>query len=488
MKISELSIAAAAQQLALREISAEELTNACLERIADVDPKLDAFITITKDTAQEQARAIDTARARGDELGPLAGIPAAIKDNILIKGVRATAGSEILATYTATYDATVVTKLRAAGAVFLGKTNMDEFAMGSSTENSAFKKSKNPWNTGMVPGGSSGGSAVAVAANECLFALGSDTGGSIRQPAALTGVVGLKPTYGSVSRSGLIAMASSFDIIGPLTKTVTDAALVYHAIKGQDVRDATSFVKQDAQDVRAHSVKGMRIGIPKEYFIAGLDKNVDTVVRQAIGILTDLGAEMVEVTLPHTEYGLPVYYILMAAEVSANLSRFDGIRYGYSALRDMPDEVKTLYEVYAKTRARGFGSEAKRRIMLGTYTLSKGYYDAYYKRAAKVRTLMARDFDTAFLTVDCVLSPTSPTVAWPFGAKTEDPLTMYLSDVFTVSANIAGIPALSVPCGFVDNLPVGFQLMAPLYREDILFCVGAAYEEATAGNVRSPAI
>lgn len=486
MKINELAITEAAERLGRKEFSALELTNACLEQIQHVDGDLGAFITITAQEARETAKTIDVRRMAGETLHPLAGIPIAVKDNILVNGIRTTAGSEILHNYSAAYDATVTKKLHDAGAVIIGKTNMDEFAMGSSTENSAFKKTKNPWNQAMVPGGSSGGSAVAVAACEVLGSLGSDTGGSIRQPASLTGVVGLKPTYGSVSRYGLIAMASSFDVIGPFARSVKDARLLYNAIAGTDPMDTTSFVPSAKALSPQSSVRGLRIGIPKEYFVEGLDRGVETVIRKAMDVLRELGAELIDVSLPHTKYGLPVYYILMAAEVSANVARFDGIRYGHSVMREQNDAVKTLFDVYAMSREEGFGDEVKRRIMLGNYTLSKGYFDAYYKRAASVRALMKKDFDEAFLGVDCILSPTSPTPAWPMGAKREDPVTMYLSDIFTVSANIAGIPAISIPCGFVDNLPVGLQLMASDYAEEVLFRVGEAYEQATAGNKRLP--
>lgn len=487
MKINELTITEASERLSRKEFSALELTNACLDHTARVDGELGAFITVTAETARETARTSDARRAAGESLHPLAGIPIAVKDNILVKGVRATAGSEMLHNYEAVYDATVTKKLKEAGVVIVGKTNMDEFAMGSSTENSAFKKTKNPWNTAMVPGGSSGGSAVAVAAAEALGSLGSDTGGSIRQPASLTGVVGLKPTYGSVSRYGLIAMASSFDVIGPFARSVADVRLLYSTMSGTDPMDTTSFAPPAKTSAGATDhLRGMRIGVPKEYFVTGLDRGVETVIKQAMALLTELGAELVEVSLPHTAYALPVYYVLMAAEVSANLARFDGIRYGHSVYREQNDAVKTLYDVYAQSREQGFGDEVKRRIMLGNYTLSKGFFDAYYKRAASVRALMKRDFDTAFLNVDCILSPTAPTVAWPIGAKHDDPVTMYLSDIFTVSANIAGIPAISIPCGFVDNLPVGLQLMAPQYGEHTLFNVGETYERATAGNMRMP--
>ncbi len=489
MKINELTIIDASERLSRKEFSALELVNSCLDQVKHVDGELGAFITITAETARETARSVDARRIAGEPLHALAGIPIAVKDNMLVQGVRTTAGSEILHNYVATYDATVTRKLKDVGAVIVGKTNMDEFAMGSSTESSAYKKTKNPWNTAMVPGGSSGGSAVAVAAAEALGSLGSDTGGSIRQPASLTGVVGLKPTYGSVSRYGLIAMASSFDVIGPFARSVSDARLLFDAISGTDPLDTTSFVPPAKPTSRGtDSLRGLRIGVPKEYFVTGLDHGVDVVIQQAMNLLKELGAELIEVSLPHTKYGLPVYYILMAAEVSANLSRFDGIRYGHSVYREPSDDVKTLFDVYAMSREQGFGDEVKRRIMLGNYTLSKGYFDAYYKRAASVRELMKRDFDTAFLNVDCILSPTSPTVAWPLGAKQEDPVTMYLSDIFTVSANIAGIPALSIPCGFVDSLPVGLQLMAPLYGEETLFRVGETYERATAGNRRIPNI
>ncbi|HYU64762.1 MAG TPA: Asp-tRNA(Asn)/Glu-tRNA(Gln) amidotransferase subunit GatA [Candidatus Paceibacterota bacterium] len=405
--------------------------------------------------------------------GELAGIPYVAKDNMLVKGTIATAGSKILKNYISAYDATVIQKLKTAGAVVLGKTNMDEFAMGSSTENSAFGVVRNPWDSSRVPGGSSGGSAAAVAADLCVFALGSDTGGSIRQPAALCGVVGLKPTYGRVSRHGLIAMASSLDQIGPITKTVKDAALVLNVIAGHDPFDSTT-VKEEISDYTHKlnkEIKGLRIGVPKEYFGEGLAPEVEEQIRNAIATFRELGAQIIDISLPHSEYALATYYIVMPCEVSANLARFDGIRYGHSS-----HESKTLLDVYQDSRAEGFGPEPKRRIMLGTYALSSGYYDAYYLKAQKVRAKIKEDFDRAFAKVDIILGPTSSTVAFPIGEKASDPLAMYLSDIYTVPANLAGLPAISIPCGLgkESGLPVGLHLMARQFDEATL--LQAAYQ------------
>ena len=482
MKLNELTITAAHEGLKKKEFSALELTKACIDRIYEVEDKINAFLTVTEKEALASAKAVDKKIKVGVIPGPLEGIPVAIKDNILVQGIKCTASSRMLENYTAVYDATVVTKLKHAGAVILGKTNNDEFAMGSSGENSAYKITRNPHDLERVPGGSSAGSTAAVAAHECLAALGSDTGGSIRQPAALCGVVGLKPTYGAVSRYGLIAMSSGLDIIGPLTKTVEDAQIIYDAIKGRDPMDATTIATTDYRlptttvDRRQWSVDGLKIGVPKEYFIDGMDKETEKAVRQAITQLEKLGATLVEISLPYSPYALAVYYVLQPAEVSANLARFDGIRYGYSEIRNSKLEIRNLYDVYAKSRAQGFGDEVKRRIMIGTYVLSAGYADAYYKKAQAVRTLVKRDFDNAFTKVDCIATPTSPTPAWLIGEKMDDPLAMYLADIYTVSANIAGIPGISVPCGKAHGLPVGLQLLAPQLGEEILFKVASAYE------------
>ncbi len=484
-KLNELTIVQAHEGLKKKEFSSEDLTRACLARIEEVDEKIGAFLTVTKELALEQACIVDRKIKAGVIPGPLEGIPVALKDNMLLKGVKCTASSKILENYVATYDGTVVKKLKDAGAVILGKTNHDEFAMGSSGENSAFKITKNPHDLNRVPGGSSAGSAASVAADECLAAFGSDTGGSIRQPAALCGIVGLKPTYGSVSRYGLIAMSSGLDVIGPFTKTVEDAQIVYDVIKGKDPFDSTT-VEHNASlppltlrggDVE--SLKGVRVGVPKEYFIDGMDKETEARVREGIEQLQKLGAEIVEISLPYSPYGLAVYYVLQPAEVSANLARFDGIRYGYSELvHSSQSSVHSLFELYAKSRGNGFGDEPKRRIMIGTYVLSAGYADAYYKKAQAVRTLVKRDFDEAFLKVDCIATPTSPNPAWLIGERMDDPLSMYLADIFTVSANIAGIPGISVPCGKAHGLPVGLQILAPQMREDVVFRVARAYEKS----------
>ncbi|HBT81172.1 aspartyl/glutamyl-tRNA amidotransferase subunit A [Candidatus Giovannonibacteria bacterium RIFCSPHIGHO2_01_FULL_48_47] len=447
------------------EISARELVSGYLDTIKKKDPSLNAYREVFDD-AMEEAEKIDLKIKHGDTPRPLEGIPFAIKDNILIKGKMAGAASKILEGYTASYDAACIKKLREAGAIFLGRTNMDEFAMGSSTENSAYGATKNPHDESRVPGGSSGGSAVAVAADMAMAALGSDTGGSIRQPAAFCGVVGLKPTYGAVSRSGLIAMASSLDQIGPIAKTVADAEVVFEAIKGSDLRDATS-----VQNPKSKSQVPKVIGIPKEYFLKeGMDAEVLKKVEEAIEFLKEKGFEIKEVSLPYTQYALAAYYIVMPAEVSANLARFDGMRYGPRA------EEKNLFGVYAKTREKGFGPEVRRRIVLGTYVLSAGYYDAYYGRAQKVRYLIRKDFENEFKNVDVILTPTAPTLPFKIGEKTKDPLSMYLEDIFTVPANLAGVPAMSVPFGEARGLPVGIQLIAPWFEERRLFEVGKVLE------------
>lgn len=478
MKLNELTISQAHDGLKKKEFSSEELTRACIDRIYELDNKINAFLTVTENGAIEQARAVDKSIAAGVIPGPLEGIPMAVKDNMMVRGVKCTASSRILGNYHAVYDATVVHKLKNAGAVIIGKTCHDEFAHGSSGENCAYKITHNPHDNERVPGGSSSGSAAAVAADEVIYALGSDTGGSIRQPAALCGIVGLKPTYGSVSRYGLIAMSSGLDVIGPLTKSVADAQVVYDAIKGKDPMDATTVDIDDrVADIKFQDLKGMKIGVPKEYFADGMDPETTHAVRTAIGQLEKLGAQVQEISLPYSPYALAVYYILQPAEVSANLARFDGIRYGHSAISDAKTQITNLQEVYTKSRSEGFGDEPKRRIMVGTYVLSSGYADAYYKKAQAVRTLVRRDFDDAFLKVDCIATPTSPTPAWPIGERVEDPLAMYLADIFTVSANIAGIPGISIPCGKAHGLPVGLQLLAPQLREDVLFRVAGVYEK-----------
>ncbi|MCR4323125.1 MAG: Asp-tRNA(Asn)/Glu-tRNA(Gln) amidotransferase subunit GatA [Candidatus Azambacteria bacterium] len=472
-----LTIASAHKKLATKEISARELTDAHIEHSIEKDKEVCAYVNTVFDEARAQADAIDEKIQFGDELSALAGIPVAIKDNILIKGHKATAASKILKDYSAPYDATVIKKLKAHDAIFMGKTNMDEFAMGSSTENSAFFPTKNPRDLSRVPGGSSGGSAAAVASNQAMYALGSDTGGSIRQPAAFCGVVGLKPTYGAVSRYGVMAMASSLDQIGPLTKTVEDAELVFRAIAGQDAYDATSAVSGKATAKKVlRSLTGARIGVPKEYFsVEGMDAEVRTTVEQAIQKMERVGAQIVEISLPHTAHAVPAYYIIMPAEVSSNLARYDGIKYGYSVYDANGDGV--LEEVYRRSRSEGFGKEVKRRIMLGTYVLSAGYYDAHYKKAQQIRTKIKDDFVRAFEKVDMIVTPTTPTTAFRIGEKKDDPLAMYLADIFTVPANLAGLPAMSLPCGEVNGLPVGLQYIAPWWEEDTLFTLGKAFEQ-----------
>jgi len=473
--------------LTRKDFSATELVEAFLRRIRSTNTGLNAFLSVEEDSARAQATATDKKISRKEAIGPLEGVPLAIKDNMLIRSMQATAGSKILENYIAPYDATVIAKLRSAGGIFLGKTNCDEFAMGSSGENSAYGPTRHPKDPLRVPGGSSSGSAVAVAADMCAGALGSDTGGSIRQPASLCGVVGFKPTYGRVSRYGLIAMASSLDQIGPMTKTVEDAAILYEAIAGKDSYDATTVdrppqLSSRAQPARPNvgrsggsrdlSLKGLRVGVPKEYFSVGLEKGVETSVREAIKKLESLGARVCEVTLPLSAYGLAIYYILMPAEVSANLARFDGIRYGKRV------KAENLLETYMQSRGEGFGSEPRRRIMLGTYVLSSGYYEAYYHKAQQVRTLVRQDFQKVFEEVDCLVTPTSPVVAWKQGELTNDPLAMYLMDVYTVTANVAGIPAISIPCGESDGLPVGLQIMGKMWDEETILKVASAYEHA----------
>lgn len=488
MNNTPMTIIDAHEGLLQKRFSSRELVQGCLDRIAQANGKIHAFLEVFEDDALAMANAADRSIARGEELPLLAGIPIAMKDNVLIQGKKASAASKILEPYSASYDAFVTTKLRQAGAVFIGRTNMDEFAMGSSTENSAYGPTRNPWNTEKVPGGSSGGSAAAVASEMALAALGSDTGGSVRQPAALCGIVGLKPTYGRVSRSGLMAMASSFDQIGPLATTVADAKILFDAIAGKDEKDATTMepptsfspLHRRGESKRGDPLSGLRIGVPKEYFIAGMDPGVEQAVRSAIDVFRKLGATITDVSLPHTDYGLAVYYVAQPAEVSANLARYDGIRYGAR------QAGKKLQDVYVESRGKGIGPEARRRIMLGTYVLSSGYYDAYYRKALQMRTLVRHDFDRVFESVDILLTPTSPSVAWNIGEKFSDPLTMYLSDIFTVSANVAGVPGISVPCGFSDGLPVGLQLMARSFGEETLFAAAGEYEKATEWHTKHP--
>lgn len=472
----QLSIKEASKLLKEKKISSLELTKSCLERIAKLNKKLNAYISIFEKEAEEEARESDKRLVKGERLSEIDGVPLAIKDNICIEDHLTTCGSKILSNFISPFDATVIKKLKNAGAVILGKTNMDEFAMGSSTETSYFGPTKNPWDISCVPGGSSGGSAAALSADLCLGALGSDTGGSIRQPASLCGVVGLKPTYGAVSRYGLIAMASSFDQIGPITKTVEDARILYNIIAGYDEMDSTSVKNEKLK------IENLKIGIPKEFFAEGLDKSVEIVVKKAIKKLEDLGAQISETSLPFTKYAVALYYIIVPSEVSSNLARFDGIKYGYSK------KAQNLMEVYLKSRAEGFGDEVKRRIMLGTYALSAGYYEAYYLKARKVQSLVKKDFDKAFLKYDLLATPSSPTVAFKIGEKIEDPLTMYLSDICTVPINPAGLPAISIPCGFVNGLPVGLQLIGRHFDEEAILNAAKIYEENTPWHKQKPKI
>ena len=486
--LNQLTISGLANKLAKREVSAREAMQSCLDQIARVDGKIHAFISHNAADALAQADAADQEISAGTKHSkkPLLGIPVAVKDVLAVKNQPLNCGSKILGQFISPYDATVVEKLKAAGAIVFGRLNMDEFAMGSSTENSAFGITRNPWDTTRIPGGSSGGSAAAVAADETIAALGSDTGGSIRQPAALCGCVGLKPTYGRVSRYGLVAFASSLDQIGSFTKNVRDAATLLGVIGGHDPRDSTS-VPQPVPDYDASlagGIKGLKLGLPKEYMIGGLDPEVKAAVDAAVKQLEELGAEIVEISLPHTDYAAATYYIIAPAEASANLARFDGIRYG--ARVDGADPI----ELYCRTRGAGFGAEVKRRIILGTYVLSSGYYDAYYLRAQKVRTLIRNDFLKAFEKVDAIVTPTTPTAAFKIGEKFDDPLQMYLCDVFTLACNLAGICGISLPCGFTQNpkLPIGLQLLGRPFGEETLFKIAHAFESGTLWHKEKPAI
>ena len=475
MELYNLSIEEARSAIDKGETSPEELTKAVFERIEAVEEKVGAYVTINKENA--------LARSTEAGEGPLAGIPIAIKDNMCTEGVKTTCSSKILGNFVPAYESTVTGKLKEQGYVLTGKTNLDEFAMGSSTENSAFGLTRNPWDLDRVPGGSSGGSAAAVAADECIAALGSDTGGSIRQPAAFCGVVGLKPTYGRVSRYGLVAFASSFDQIGPLTKNVKDSAIIMNAIAGHDKYDSTSadVPLPDFTSALGQDIKGMKIGVPAEFFVEGMDKEVEESVKDAIKKIESLGAEPVEISMPHTGYAVATYYILATSEASSNLGRYDGVRYGLRA------EGDDLIDMYMKTREEGFGAEVKRRIILGTYALSSGYYDAYYKKAQQVRTLIKQDFEKAFEKVDVIVTPTTPTTAFKAGEKTADPLQMYLSDIFTISVNLAGVPGISVPCGFTSaNLPVGLQIIGKHFDEESVLKTAYAYEQDTEWHKRKP--
>jgi len=483
MKLYEMTAHQLHGLLSSKEVTSREITESVLKRIEEVEGRIHAFITLTPEMALEQAAAADARIQKGDA-GALTGIPLALKDVICTRGLRTTCGSHILDNFIPPYDATVTEKLRAAGAVFVGKTNMDEFAMGSSTENSYFGPSRNPWDRERIPGGSSGGSAAAVAADECIASLGSDTGGSIRQPAACCGIVGMKPTYGRVSRYGLVAFASSLDQIGPFSKDVRDTALVLNAISGHEPRDSTSVDLPVPDYTRAlvDDVRGMILGVPRETSGEGLDPQVAESVKEAIEVLKKLGAGIVEVSLPHSAYALAVYYIIAPCEASSNLARYDGVKYGFRA-----KGTQDLLDMYQETRWQGFGAEVKRRIMLGTYALSAGYYDAYYLKASRVRTLIRQDFEKAFEKCDAIVLPTTPTPAFKIGEKVDDPLQMYLSDIFTIPCNLAGLPGLSLPCGFSrEGLPLGLQILGNLFQEEKILRVAYAFEKNTDHHLRKP--
>ena len=485
MELHKLTIHQLHDLLVKKEATSREITEAFYRRVRDVDDKIKAYLILTEEEALRQADRVDQKISKGEKIGDLAGVPLGLKDILCTRGIRTTCGSRILERYVPFYDGTVVQKLKEGDAVLLGKLNMDEFAMGSSTENSAYQITRNPWDLTRIPGGSSGGSAASVAAHECSASLGTDTGGSIRQPASCCGVVGMKPTYGRVSRYGLVAFASSLDQIGPLTKDVEDCAIMMNAISGYDPHDSTSVyldVPDYKQSLRS-DVKGMRIGIPNEYFIEGMDPDVEKAITEAIDQFKRWGAEVQRISLPHTEYAVAVYYIICTAEASSNLARYDGVKYGLRA-----NEFKDLMEMYTRTRAQGFGPEVKRRIILGTYVLSAGYYDAYYRKASQVRTLMKKDFDEAFQKVDVILTPTAPTPAFRIGEKVEDPLQMYLSDVFTIPVNLAGIPAVTIPCGFSrEGLPIGLQIMGRHFDEGKLLRAAYTFEQNTDFHLKEPA-
>jgi len=485
MELHKLTIHEACNLLRKKEISCYELVEAVAEQIEKVEKNIHAFITLSIEQAFRNAAKVDKILSSGETLSPLAGIPMGLKDNICTAGVRTTCASKMLSNFVPPYDATVVLKLKKTGSVLLGKLNMDEFAMGSSTESSYFGETFNPWDLSRVPGGSSGGSAAAVASDEVFFSLGSDTGGSVRQPAAFCGVVGLKPTYGLVSRFGLIEYASSLDQIGPITKDVTDCAMVLSAIAGYDPSDSTSVKTSalDYTDFLIDDVKDFKIGIPREYFGEGLHIEVQKAIQNAVRIFEELGARVEEVSLPSTEYALPAYYIIATAEASSNLARFDGVKYGYRA-----EHAGDLADLYKKTRSLGFGTEVKRRIILGTYTLSSGYYEKYYLKALKVRTLIKRDFDEVFKSCDIILCPTSPTTAFRIGEKKENPMEMYLSDVYTVPVNLAGLPAISIPCGYDnDGMPIGLQLIGRAFGEGDLIRAAYTFERNTDFHLKKPA-
>ena len=486
MALYDLTVHASIDLMRRGELTSVELTQAVLNRIVEVENQVQAYLTLAPEWALDQAQQADERRARGQD-APLLGVPLAIKDVLCVEGLPCTCGSRILEEFVPPYTATAVERLREAGAVILGKTNTDEYAMGSSTENSAYFTTHNPWDLSRVPGGSSGGSAAAVAAGMALGALGTDTGGSVRQPASLCGVVGLKPSYGRVSRYGLVAFASSLDQVGPFARTVRDAAMLLSVIAGHDSHDSTSMplpVPDYAGALNTNGLNGLRVGVPREYFIPGMQPEVAEAVRAAIEVMRGLGADIKQVGLPHTDYGLPVYYLIAPAEASANLARYDGVRYGLRV-----DAPEGMWETYRQTRGAGFGSEVKRRIMLGTYALSAGYYDAYYLKAQQVRTLIKADFDAAFRDVDVIASPTAPTTAFKIGEKVDDPLQMYLSDVFTLACNLAGICGISLPCGFDgEGLPIGLQIMGPAFGEESILRVAHAYEQATEWHTYRPQI
>ncbi|MDD5772062.1 MAG: Asp-tRNA(Asn)/Glu-tRNA(Gln) amidotransferase subunit GatA [bacterium] len=482
MNIHSLSVKELNNKLNKKEISCKEIVESFLSRIEKVEPKVKAFLYTNGDRARKKAEEVDKKISSGAKLKPLEGIPIAIKDNMCTEGMPTTCASKILSDFKPPYSADVINRIEATGMIIIGKTNMDEFAMGSSTENSAYGATRNPWDPERAPGGSSGGSAAAVAADEAPLALGSDTGGSIRQPASFCGVVGLKPTYGRVSRYGLIAFASSLDQIGPITREVYDSALLFQAIAGHDPKDSTSagLSVPEITDFLKKDIKGLRLGIPREYFNPEMDSEVKNKISEAIKKLTDLGAVVKEISLPHTEYAVSVYYIIATAEASANLARYDGVRYGSRA-----NKAENLFQMYSLTRGEGFGTEVKRRIMLGTYALSAGYYDAYYLKAQKVRTLIKNDFDEAFKACDAIITPTAPTPAFKLGEKSTNPLEMYLSDIFTISVNLAGIPGISIPCGFSKgNLPIGLQILGRPFDEGTILQIAYNFEQATGYHLR----
>jgi len=486
MELHQLTIHQLHELLLKKKVTSREVTEALYRQIRKVEDKIGAYLLLTEEAALHQADEVDRQIVRREGIGDLAGVPLGIKDILCTKGIRTTCGSKILENYVPFYDGTVVKRLKERDVVMLGKLNMDEFAMGSSTENSGFKITRNPWNLNRIPGGSSGGSAAAVAADECIAALGTDTGGSIRQPAACCGVVGMKPTYGRVSRYGLVAFASSLDQIGPITRDVEDCAILMNAISGYDPYDSTS-VHIEVPDYREsliNDVQGIRIGIPDEYFIEGMDPDVERSVKEAIELFKKWGADVKRISLPHTEFAVAIYYIICTAEASSNLARYDGVKYGLRS-----KGYRDLIEMYTQTRAKGFGKEVKRRIILGTYVLSAGYYEAYYRKASQVRTLMRSDFEEAFRQVDVVIAPTAPTPAFRIGEKVEDPLQMYLSDIHTIPVNLVGIPAISIPCGFSrDNLPIGLQITGRHFDEGMLLRVAYTFEQNTDFHLRKPPI